>query len=69
MANQLALWQAVTELARQPDLDITWNGPFEFGGRPFDVVSWLNTHDEFRAAWSNYSFDRRIGPFTLYRRR
>ena len=69
MANHLALWQAVTELARQPDLVITWNGPFEFGGRPFDVLSWLNTHDEFRAAWSNYSFDRRIGPFTLYRRR
>lgn len=68
-ANELALSQALRELARQPDLVITWGGPFDIAGRPFDILAWFNSHDEFRAAWKDYALDRKIGPFDLFRRK
>ncbi|MCA3556481.1 hypothetical protein [Aestuariivirga sp.] len=67
-AERLTRWQALRELARQPEVVITLDAPVAIGGRPFDILDWLMKDEDFRAAWSHYRADRTIGPFRLYRR-
>ncbi|MCA3562722.1 MAG: hypothetical protein IOC82_17085 [Aestuariivirga sp.] len=67
-AERLTLWQALRELAQQPEIVITLDTPVAVEGRPFDILDWLMKDEAFRAAWSHYQADRVIGPFRLYRR-
>lgn len=68
-ANRLALSQALREIRRKPDLVITMDFPYAVDDKPFDILEWYKRDPAFREEWKNYSFDRVIGYYRLYKRR
>lgn len=68
-AANLALSQALRELGNMPSLVITLDVPYVVGGKPFDILRWLERDARFRDGWKNYIPYKDVGPFRLYRRR
>ncbi|WP_338466619.1 glycosyltransferase family 87 protein [Novosphingobium sp. ZN18A2] len=69
--KDLALYNALTDLRKNPDLVIVngdWSSFPGLKSRNFDGLKWLNRHPAFHRLWKNYHIERRIGNWTLYRR-
>ena len=67
--NELALGQAIKELAKKPHLVITLKDDFVIDGRSFDVLGWLKRDSRFREEWKNYSPYKEIGQLLLFHRK
>jgi len=70
-ARQLTFGQARRELERKPDLVIVERKDTASGWSraEFDLLAFLETDAGFRALWNDYSYDKTIGKYELYRRR
>lgn len=69
-ASQLTIRQATEELERKPDLVLlerkdTLSG---WGRDSFDLLSFLEADAQFQALWQDYSYDKTIATYDLYRR-
>ena len=69
-AMRLALDQALSELARRPDLVIVPVNPKAVRGHVSrDVLSLLSSNAEYDLFWRNYTLDKTVGDYQIYRRR
>ena len=71
VAAPLAIRQAVLELARKPARVIV-KRPSAYDAREdgdFDLLAWLSRDEGFRRLWADYTFDRYVEGYAIYRRK